>query len=427
MSIHYLLGSKIKYEPLEEDNKKIAELVKKQRFRTPEAFIDRAIQVLLTWELDPKSSIDIMKGYPQTEEQKQLLQQLLQPQIYQENFQPKISAQTIEQTRLAEKLKSNDDFEKLKSRISETKQFIKNLKITVPENQINYDNYPILFRFYTRFTPAKIVLSVLADLLYQNPNSNRVNLEILRADALDIATEVSNEIIKFEEINKTKRNKKTSTGFPKETDDQEQQVSIQKRFRDQYVGKIRKGRKKAGNESEEFFDGILAALDLVYINKEEGKTFVSLTQRGKEFYLLDNPILKGDYSQGLSEKESNYIFDTLIPKLTLEKEFWDSALQVIKIIQDNPELESKTRELLDESIIKSYEIWIKKNSTEAKKLKFNSIDYVSNKETKQKEMEGTWAKYIEGWRVAVMGRLAELNKVEWHIQSETGKSIFKLK
>ena len=123
------MGSKIKYEPLEEDNKKIVELIKKQRFRNSEAFIDRAVQILLTWELDPKSSIDIMKGYPQTEEQKQLLQQMLQPQIYQENFQANVSPQSIEQNRLAEKLKSYDDFEKLKAKIPETKKFIKNLKV----------------------------------------------------------------------------------------------------------------------------------------------------------------------------------------------------------------------------------------------------------------------------------------------------------
>lgn len=417
------MGSKIKYEPLEENSKKIAELVKKQRFRNQEAFIDRAIHVLLTWELDPKSSMDVMKGYPQTEEQKQILQQMLQPQVYQENFQTKVSPQSIEQNRLAEKLKSNDDFEKLKASIPQTKQFIKNLKISVPENQVNYDNYPILFRFYTRFAPAKIVLSVLADLLYQNPNTNKINLEILRADALDIATEISNEIIKFEEINKTKRNKKTSTGFPKETDDNEQRVSIQKRFRDQYVGKIRKERKQEGSdEREEFFEGILAALGLVYISKEEERTFVSLTQKGKEFYLLDNPILSGDYSQSLSKEEANYIFDVLIPQLTLEKAFWDSAIQVVKNIQNNPKLELRTRELLDESIIKSYENWVKKDPKGAEKVGVYPIEYKSNN-----EMEPTWTKYIEGWRVAVMGRLSELNKVEWNIQPETGKSIFKLK
>ena len=422
------MGSKIKYTPLEENSKKIAELVKKQRFRNPEAFIDRAIQVLLTWELDPKSSMDVMKGYPQTEEQKQVLQQMLQPQVYQDNFQTKVSPQSIEQNRLAEKLKSKDDFEKLKANIPQTKQFIKNLKISVPENQINYDNYPILFRFYTRFAPAKIVLSVLADLLYQNKNSDKINLEILRADALDIATEISNEIIKFEEINKTKRNKKTSTGFPKETDDNEQRVSIQKRFRDQYVGKIRKERKQEGSdEREEFFEGILAALGLVYVTNEGERTLVSLTQKGKEFYLLDNPILNGDYSHSLSKEEANYIFDELIPQLTLEKAFWDSALYDVKKIQSMNQLESKTRELLDESIIESYENWIIKNPVEAEKLEFKPIEYVINKDTNQEEMEATWAKYIEGWRIAVMGRLSELNKVEWSIQPETGKSVFKLK
>ena len=74
------------YKLLEEDAKKIGSLVKRERFRNTDAFLDRAVQILLTWELDPKRSLDIMKGYPQTEEQKQVLQMMLDKKIYESNF-----------------------------------------------------------------------------------------------------------------------------------------------------------------------------------------------------------------------------------------------------------------------------------------------------------------------------------------------------
>jgi len=428
----------IKYKPLEEDAKKISELVIKQRFRNHDAFMDRAIQVLLAWELDPMTSMDIMKGYPQTEEQKQTLQAMLQPEIYKENFGEKInqlqsaldstkSPKISEDRRLAEKFQTNDDFKRLIANMPKTKLFIKNLEVSEPVNKIKYDGYPILSRFYTRFAPAKIVLCVLADLLRQNPNSEKVDLEVLRVDALDIATEAVNEIIKFEQINGIKRNRKISTGFPKLNQDKEHQVSIHRRFRNQYVGKIRKERKKEGEEGRhEFFEGILSALGLVYATRENGRTMISLTQKGKEFYLIDNPILNEDFSHGLSKKESEYIFDVLILQIPLERQLWESALQIVKNIEHDPKLEGKYSKLLEESTIESYENWIRENPKEAKKFRFDSIEYVINEVTHEEKMEEIWAKYIQGWRVAVMGRLSELNKIKWNIQPETGKSVFKL-
>lgn len=100
---------KIAYTPLDEDSLKILRLVNAQRFRNPEAFIDRAIQMLLTWELDPKSSLDIMKGYPQTEEQKSILKALLQPEIYQDSFSSQTPVEVDEEKIIKMKNESKDD------------------------------------------------------------------------------------------------------------------------------------------------------------------------------------------------------------------------------------------------------------------------------------------------------------------------------
>ena len=254
------MGSKIKYTPLDEDTKKIEALVKKQRFRNHDAFLDRAIQILLTWELDPKSSMDIMKGYPQTDEQKQILEAMLQPDVYQEHFEPSKKQSINEESRLNEKRQTKDDHLELIKNLENTREYIRNFKITNPRDSvIPFDNVPILFRFYSRFAPAKIVLAVLADLLRANPSLNKINLKALRADALDVAAEFNDKITEFETKNSIKRAKKVSTGFPKLTENIEDNVSVQKRFRDQYIGKTRKDRK----DKQLYFEGILSALGFV--------------------------------------------------------------------------------------------------------------------------------------------------------------------
>ena len=100
---------------------------------------------------------------------------------------------------------------------------------------------------------------MLADLLRVNPSLNKINLKALRADALDVAAEFNDKITEFETKNSIKRAKKVSTGFPKLTENIEDNVSVQKRFRDQYIGKTRKDRK----DKQLYFEGILSALGFV--------------------------------------------------------------------------------------------------------------------------------------------------------------------
>lgn len=421
------MNNKIIYQPLAVESKQIAELIKNERFRNREAFLDRAVRILLKWELDPKNSMEIMKEYPQTEEQKQILQVFLAPTIYQANFGSPVNNQNNENQRLKDKLKSKDDFIKLKENLPQTREFIEKLKISDPNNLIQCDDHPILFRFYTRFAPGKIVLSVLADLLRKNSHTDKIDLENLRVESLDIATEVATEIIMFEETNRIKKNKKVSTGFPKINDDMEQQVSIHKRFRDQYVGKIRRERNKDRQKGEEYFEGILGSLGLINVTRGGDRILISLTQKGKEFYLLDNPILNGNYSQGLSVEESDYINENLIPPIILEKKFYDSALKQVEKIQNDSKLEIKTIELIEKALIDVYENYISKNPDKITEFNFKSIGYHIDSQTQEKVIDDVWARYIEGWRVAVMGRLTELHKIEWIIQPETGKSIYKIK
>lgn len=418
------MGSKIKYIPLDDDTKKIEMLVKKQRFRNHDAFLDRAIQILLTWELDPKLSMDIMKGYPQTDEQKQILEAWLQPQVYQEHFESSKKQTISEESRLNEKRQSKDDHLELIKNLKKTREYIRNFKITTPRDSvIPSDNSPTLFRFYSRFAPAKIVLAVLADLLRASPSLNKINLKVLRADALDVAAEFNDKITEFEVKNSIKRAKKVSTGFPKLSEDIEDNVSVQKRFRDQYIGKTRKDR----GDKQLYFEGILSALGFVVLTKEGKEEFVSLTEEGKEFYLRDNPILNEDYSQGLSKEEREYLIGKIIPQIKLESLFHKRALEAVQKYQFDPSLqETPMAKILDQEIIKANNEFVESNPEISKKFDFESIKYEIDEDTGEKIIDKTDAKYVEGWRVATMGRLAELGQVEWDIEVGSGKSIFKI-
>jgi len=407
------------YKLLEEDAKKIGSLVKRERFRNTDAFLDRAVQILLTWELDPKRSLDIMKGYPQTEEQKQVLQMMLDKKIYESNFPKENQSQLNEYQRLEEKNKSDNDYLKLLDKLENTRNYMKTFEI--PEfgnNEISYDQYPILFRFYSRFAPAKIVLCVLADLLRQNPTSNKINLKILRADALDIAAEFNKEILKYEKLNSVKRTQKISTGFPKLSEDLEENVAVHKRFREQYVGKVRIER----DTGDEYFEGILAALGFVKLIKEGSEEFITFTKRGRDFYLLDNPILNGDYTRGLYDKEAEFILEKIIPEFKLESMFYDTALRTIQKYQVDSKLQKDPiTKILDQEIIKTTNDYVLKNPKDAEGFGIEKIEFEKDGDTISK----TNQKYVEGWRVATMGRLVELKQIEWSL--EKGKSVFQIR
>ena len=419
-------SKKIRYTPLDEDARKITQLVKSQRFRNSEAFMDRAVQVLLTWETDPKTSIDIIKGYPQTQQQKQTLEEWLQPHIYKENFaQNKERQESInENERMIKKIKSKNDHVYLLENLEKTRKFIKNLEIVQSQDGIiPYDQYPMLFRFYSRFAPAKIVLCVLSDLLRQDPSNNKINLKILRADALDIAAEFRDKIAHYENANDIKRTQKISTGFPKLTEDIEENVPVQKRFRDQYIGKTRRDRK----DKHVYFEGILAALGFVTLTKEGKEEYVSLTEMGREFYLLENPILAGDYTRGLSVKEAEFILKKIIPKFKLEKMFYDAALRTVKKYHNDPRPhEELITKLLDQEIMKCRDKFVDLYPDEAKKFEFDRNRYGEDDLEKTVIDQQLDAKYVEGWRVATMGRLAELKQIQWKLKEGTGKSSFRL-
>ena len=304
------LAEKIQYSVREIHAERIRELIKNTRYRNPEEFLKTAIDILLTWEsARPEECMDLMRErLPFTPEQEAFMSKSMNPEEMQKQFGGMEMDRNAEEAIRQKKLAGSDlDHLELRENLTRIKKYIENIKIKRPKNIIPYDGYPRLSGFYSRILPVKIVLSVLCHLLEQNKDS-KVELNDLRIHAYDIAEELADITNKHENERNTPRNKKISTGLPKKgTDDHdgEKILMAQKRFKDQFVGKIRRNRVTKENH----FEGALSALELVFAFENDGRVFVSLTEAGKKFFLLDNPIVMGQYEKrSLTAAESDYVY-----------------------------------------------------------------------------------------------------------------------
>lgn len=391
------------YKPLKNNLIEIEEIVKKGRFRSVDAFIDNALQMIISWEKDPikvMSQIDFSKFTP---EQKRVLATFWKDEKVKEYIPEHYDS---EQASVVSLGKRDDHHIELRKNMMETKEYIMKLKFQPPRNKITYDGHPILFYFYSRILPAKIVLAVLADMLRESKGLS-VRLDELRPRAFDIAQEFSGKLSKLEE-GKT-REKLISTGLPKEKkayneeDDITKKAGVRKRFCDQFVGKIRKD-KETGVEH---LEGILSALGFIETFTEDDKDRVYMTENGIKFYLLENPVLNEDNPPtSLSHDECNFIFDEVVPKLKLENEFIKVALKTVKL-HDGSKNPSEITNILNEEFLKKHKEFVAKHPKLVEDFRLNHLKSLRDKDTKNK---------IVAWRVATMGRLTELQKVKWTIR-----------
>jgi len=412
------VSEKITYGVLADDARRIQALVVKEKYRNSEEFLDTAVRILLTWESDhPVEIFEIIKRLvPFSPEQDAFMNMVMKPEEKEKHFGVEINPSVDEFHMQKIASATPNDHLELLSNLKNTKEYVSRLEIKKPENIIFYNGYPLLFSFYSRFLPVKIVIAILGNLL-RKKNDWKIELRYWRIEAYDYSEEIAEKLVAYERDNDFPRNRKVSTGLPKKgmhKTDEEKKAMAQKRFKDQFVGKIRQGK----IIKTEHFEGACAALGLVYAFEEDGKEFVSLTPKGKKFILLNNPILNGDWASGsLSKEESDFIVSELIPQLELENKFFNVALSTVK---DYPKLKNedkKITDLLDVQFHKAANDYKDKHPDATKKYNLNHLDSLKDEMTARK---------ITGWRVATMGRLAELHKVKWEIDGK-GDSEFILK
>lgn len=418
------MAEKISYNVLEIHARRIRELVESKKYKNPEDFLKNSIEILLTWESEhPEECMELMKTLmPFSPQQEGFMKMSMNPEEIKKQFGDlEIDKDQDERTQQNVLAQTDDDHLKLRDNFQHTKKFIESIQIKEPKDVIKYDDYPLLSGFYSRILPVKIVLTTLGHLL-ERKKDTKIELKDLRVYAYDIVEEIAETLSKYENEHKTRRNKKMSTGLPKKGSidkDEEKIAMAQKRFKDQFVGKVRKSRRLEMNH----FEGALSALGLVYAFEKDSKTYVSLTKLGKEFFLMDNPVVEGEYEKGpLTSKESKFILEKLIPQRELEQKFVEVSLAVIKKYQKGtaqPKIYKKDFEkvthALDDEIKSAAITFLKKNPKAQENYNLNHLDSKSDT-TKRK---------ITQWRLATMGRLAEMKVVHWRI-NEKGDSEYSL-
>lgn len=402
---------------LEIHARRIRELVENKKYKNPEDFLKNAIEILLTWESEhPEECMELMKTLmPFSSEQEGFMKMSMNPEEIKKQFGDleidRYEDELVKQKTLA---LTDDDHLKLRDNFQHTKKYIEALKISKPENIIPYDGYPLLSGFYSRLLPVKIVLTTLCHLLERN-KTLKIELKDFRVHAYDIAEEIAETLSKYENENNKARNVKKSTGLPKKgrkDKDEEKITMAQKRFKDQFVGKVRKSR----ITQTDHFEGALSALGLVYASEEEDKVYISLTDLGKEFFLMDNPIVEGDYDKGpLTKQEADFILKKLIPQRGLEQEFIDTAISIVKKGTSSQTDDVKITHALDGGIKKIAIEYLKKNPKAQEMYNLNHLE--AKNETVERK--------VSQWRLATMGRLAELKVVDWQI-NEKGDSEYTL-
>ena len=175
----------------------------------------------------------------------------------------------------------------------------------------------------------------------------------------------------------------------------------------------------AEKEEMNVFSGALNETGLVHIRNNNGKLEITLSEHGFEFSSYDNPIINGikiiDSDNGeikfsenvdgiiekkiFSNEERKFIMNEIIPKFKLEKIIIENILQKIK---NEHEVNTET---LDEIIINTVIKWRTENEERARDEKLDE-------------------KNKDNYRIATMGRLAEIGEVEWDIKE--GKSAYSI-
>ena len=339
---------------------------------------------------------------------------------------------------------------------------------TLPEHRssfsLPYDNYPLIWDFYSRLLPTKILIAVLGNIMIEK-GSTTVDYNDFREKAYYAALGLAERLSDYEKKWTVKRNAKRSTGFPISPIDTLGKIDLKKmekfeaskqRFQEHFIGmKQQAWEKRQPHENEvdpiiqtkskkmskglAYFDGALNAMGLVVVyafnhdeepkwkkqkeeweynspSQNEWSLQIGLTQRGYEFFKLENPIFKNYEEQWweevFSKKESKFIREKIIPDFPLENKFIDKAIELVsKAEESTPNYISG--KVMDEKFDTLTKEWLQENENH------QSYKLISKSRADPK--------IISSWRARTMGRLTEMNIIKWDFEKKTGAAKYTLK
>ena len=266
-----------------------------------------------------------------------------------------------------------------------------------------------------------------------------VDYELFRDEAYDAALGLSDVLRTSEERIGRKRNKKLSTGLPlpppcgiKDNDKTRKKVDASKeRFKNHFIGMKTKvwTKRKNDDDKNDWFDGALNAMGLAYFvakqigmeakskgGKAKYEIKVGLTKIGKDFWLEDNYVIENykqsSWDNAFYPKEVDFIMDKIIPKFPLEHIVIKNIMAELKKISDKKSGENYLgTDKIDELFHNPILLWVcdKKN------------EKVGHYKDIAKEIRKS-PPNIAPWRAVTMGRLSELNWVEWDIGNKLSGS-----
>jgi len=442
--------------------KKIAQVVadNPDRFLDARDFVEKALDIFLTWEKEPFETMNKIAEMEPTMKQFQMMKITMNPEQLKkihpefpekwgskwtefEKANPVKMPENSTSQKQQDARQSEKDFEKIQEKMLEANNFLRETKfneITDKElEQIVYDGWPLISTNYSRLFPAKIAVVTLAEMVREQ-KSPLVDFEEFKIKAYDIAEEISSKLIQYETKNDKKRSEKKSTGLPKpyllEKITSEQAIKEQ-RYKDRYFGKITKSK-----ELETIhLDGLLSALGLVKVFSKNKDTKITLTEMGKKFCLFENPVFKGKIDESLSKDESEFLSTKCIPQRPLEHEI---VKNVIKLVSETSH--GKTPDMacdLDRDCLESINEFLKSKHIGKfeEKIKREVIGKSNEIAKSNKEIDKRIANAgeikddvkalknmkkqtpIEAIRIATMGRMSELGIVNWKI-NESGRSEY---
>ena len=334
--------------------------------------------------------------------------------------------------------KKRNEIPEMIQRISDAKAKLSKEEFSVPKNIVLGDAYSLIHQSYNRFFPLKILVTTLALMIKEN-KTRWVDYIAFSEKAFDTALEFSDSLKAIKPGGKkAKRNIRISTGLPISherdpdsptswEDKIEKDEKSKQRFFDCYVGpKALTFQRIIETAEREFthsiqsgdpkwvFSGALNETGLVHISDIEGHLEITLSKLGFEFFALDNPLIGGieiDPEKGkirydldkktFSNKEIDFIEKKIIPRFKLEKIIVEDVLASMK---NKKEVD---KEHLDKVIKNTIKKWIVKNKPQAAAEKIITL--------KEDELVFDEDK-VRSYRIATMGRLAEIGKVNWEIR-----------
>ena len=421
--------------------RKINQLVEANpdRFRDVDDFIFRAIDVYLAWEKNPVKVIDKLTDMEPTMLQFAFMQSMVEPTVlkqiypgYPEKYGsewkefldsiPATDKTTNESEVTQQTFATDNEFENVQTNLDITKEFIKQINFNEISkegyDEIKFDGWPLLFTHYSRLLPVKIAISLLGNMMREQ-KSPVINFNDFRARAYELAEEISKKLIVYEKENKKTREEKISTGLPRPSIISEvtaKQALAEQRYKDRYFGKL----KRRHDTGETTFEGALMALGIIKIFAKKKDVLITLTDLGKKFYLLDNPIINGTNFPAFSNEEREFLVTKIIPNRPLETKLIKTATEIITY---EDALSSEITDTLDTEFENTLKNFVKKSNDKKFTDKIQS-DIIDKTDELRQNNEGKQTP-VEACRIATMGRLTELGVVSWEINKE-GKSEYEI-